>query len=321
MLSLRYSLFFISALMIFACTSVAKRDRQRGLSELASPTGPTKDEALKSYADQTADNTVIIVKPNGKTVTPAETVAKVNPPVAEEIPAQATTPAPVQAPVPAPAPTETQKPVEAPAMNETHSRKPGPVAWSQAEEWLKHGNTRYLTGRLRKDGQSKSDIHRLAAGQKPHSIILSCSDSRVPPELIFDQKLGEIFVIRVAGEMLDSGSVGSIEYAVEHLGTNLVLVMGHTSCGAIKAAHSSLDGTSAGSPDLDKLVKDIQPRIRAYAGKTPTAGYMKESWANVKGVAKDLMARSPILAAAVQSGDLKIAEAMYDTSTGVVTFW
>ena len=121
--------------------------------------------------------------------------------------------------------------------------------------------------------------------------------------------------------MLDAGSVGSIEYAVEHLGTNLVLVMGHTSCGAIKTAHTTLSGGSSGSPNMDKINADIQPRIRAYAGKTPTTGYLKESWANVKGVAKDLMERSPILASSVKNGDLKIAEAMYDTASGVVTFW
>ncbi len=313
MLSFRYTVLFLSALTVFSCTSAAKREHNKAASELAVPTGPTKDEALKSYSEQTEENTLITVKPNGKTQVEAKAV--VPPPALE-----------VSAPV-VEKPTALEKPIPAETASaslatiETHSRKPGPVSWSQAVEWLKHGNTRFTTGRLRKDGQSLADIKRLAAGQKPHTIILSCSDSRVPPELVFDQKLGEIFVIRVAGEMLDAGSVGSIEYAVEHFGTNLVLVLGHTSCGAIKSAHATLGGGSAGSPDMNKLVADIQPRIKAYAGKTPTTGYIKESWANVKGVAKDLIDRSPILASAVKSGDLKIAEAMYDTASGVVTFW
>lgn len=79
-----------------------------------------------------------------------------------------------------------------------------------------------------------SDLKRLSTGQKPHTIVLSCSDSRVPPEVLFDQKLGEIFVIRTAGQAIDSSVLASIEYAVSHLGTNLIVVMGHESCGAVK---------------------------------------------------------------------------------------
>lgn len=315
MLSFRYTVIFISAFAVFSCTSAARREHNKAPVELAAPTGPSKDEALKSYAEQTEENTMITVKPNGKTQAQPKAQAP-SPDLAPEAP-----PAAVEKPVVVEKPAPAEKAPEREAVTETHSRKPGPVAWSQAVEWLKHGNTRFTTGRLRKDGQSLSDVKRLAAGQKPHTIILSCSDSRVPPELVFDQKLGEIFVIRVSGETLDAGSVGSIEYAVEHLGANLVLVMGHTSCGAIKAAHSTLGGGSSGSPDMDKINADIQPRIRAYAGKTPSTGYMKESWANVKGVAKDLLERSPILALSVKNGDLKIAEAMYDTASGVVTFW
>ncbi len=304
MSSMRSSVVLLLAFTIFSCTSVAKRENKNVASELSAPAGPSKEEALKSYAEQTSDNTVITLKPNGKVQTPPTSEAKV-----KAAPAEA---APVAPKVVAPA---------APEVAAGSHRHSGPVAWAKALGWLKNGNTRFLTHRLRQDGQASSDVKRLAAGQTPHSIILSCSDSRVPPELIFDQKLGEIFTVRVAGEMLDAATIGSIEYAVEHLGSNLILVMGHTSCGAIKAAHSTLDGGSAGSPSLDKLVGDIQPRIRTYAGKTPTAGYIKESWANVKGVAKDLLERSPLLATAVQNGDLKIAEAMYDTSTGVVTVW
>ncbi len=307
MLSFRYAVIIMSALIVFSCTSAAKREQNKALSELAAPTGPSKGEALKSYAEQTEENMVITVKPNGKMQLPDKTST----PVA----ASGATPANIEIPPSKPGVTET------PAIEETSTRKPGPVAWSQAVGWLKNGNTRFTTGRLRKDGQSLSDIKRLTAGQKPHTVILSCSDSRVPPELVFDQKLGEIFVIRVSGEILDASTVGSIEHAVQNLGTNLVLVMGHTACGAIKAAHTSLSGGSAGSPDMDKINADIQPRIRTYGGKTPSQGYMKESWANVKGVAKDLIERSPILASAVKNGDLKIAEAMYDTASGVVTFW
>jgi carbonic anhydrase len=203
---------------------------------------------------------------------------------------------------------------------ENHQRKAGPVAWDKALGWLKNGNTRFVKGNLRKDGQSKKDIKRLSKSQQPHSIILSCSDSRVPPEIAFDQKLGEIFVVRAAGEVLDSATIGSIEYAVEHLGSNLIVVMGHTSCGAVKAAHSAEMGGSIGSRALDDMIHDIQPRIKAYMGKPASQDYMKESWANVKGVAKDLYERSEIVRQALLSGQVKIAEALYDLDTGVVTF-
>lgn len=201
-----------------------------------------------------------------------------------------------------------------------HHRKAGPVSWDKALGWLKNGNKRFLKGQLRKDGQNKKDITRLSKGQKPHSIVLSCSDSRVPPELTFDQKLGEIFVVRTAGQALDSATIGSIEYAVEHLGSNLIVVMGHTSCGAVKAAHMTLDGTDAGSPHINNLLHDIHPRLQSMAGKEPSAEYMKESWANVKGVAKDLYNRSAIIRNAMQTGELKVAEALYDLESGVVTF-
>ena len=122
------------------------------------------------------------------------------------------------------------------------------VAPDTALKWLMNGNNRFVKTQLRmKEGQKPADIKRLSSGQQPHAIVLSCSDSRVPPELVFDQKLGEIFVVRTAGEALGDNAVGSIEYAVEHLGSRLIVVMGHTSCGAVKAAHATLQkGTSAG---------------------------------------------------------------------------
>ncbi|MGZ3798075.1 MAG: carbonic anhydrase, partial [Pseudobdellovibrionaceae bacterium] len=135
--------------------------------------------------------------------------------------------------------------------SQSHEKADTGVNAKTALAWLKNGNTRYLKGTLRKDGQSNKDRERLVTGQKPHTIILSCSDSRVPPEVLFDQKLGEIFVIRTAGEALDNAAIASVEYALEHLGSHLLVVMGHESCGAVKAAFSTLKGEDAGSPALD----------------------------------------------------------------------
>jgi carbonic anhydrase len=206
-------------------------------------------------------------------------------------------------------------------ISHTHGknvRKAGPVSADKSLGWLKNGNIRFVKGSVRNDGATKKDRERLAKGQQPHAIILSCSDSRVPPEVVFDQKLGEIFVIRTAGEALDDNAVGSIEYAVQHLGSNLIVVMGHESCGAVKAALSSLNGADLGSPALNGLVADLKPRLQKFAGSKMSEGAIVESWANVEGVAKDLLYRSQIIRDGVASGDVKIVRAMYHMESGQV---
>lgn len=216
---------------------------------------------------------------------------------------------------PAPAAEKSKEP----AHNE-HKKVEG-VEPLQAFRWLQNGNIRYQKGFLRKDGQSKEDIQRLSTGQKPHTIVLSCSDSRVPPEIVFDQKLGEIFVVRTAGESLDPNALGSIEYAVEHLGARLILVMGHTSCGAVKAAIQTINGGDLGSPNLNHLVADIHPRLKeALAQGGVSKDLANESWANARGVAADLLKRSAILQSAVEKGHVLIRTAMYHLDSGAVQF-
>lgn len=208
----------------------------------------------------------------------------------------------------------------APAAASSHHDASAGVEPEKSLGWLKNGNTRYRKGFLRKDGQAKKDIERLSTGQKPHAIVLSCSDSRVPPEIVFDQKLGEIFVVRTAGEALDANVIGSIEYAVEHLGSRLIVVMGHTSCGAVKAAMGTINGGDAGSPALNHLVADIHPRLQSFKNSTPTKDVQPESWANAKGVARDLVAQSKILSEKIRSGEVKIVSALYHLGSGEVQF-
>ncbi len=195
--------------------------------------------------------------------------------------------------------------------------------------WLRNGNTRFVKNYLRNDGQNHDDVMRLSKGQHPHAIVLSCSDSRVPPELVFDQKLGEIFVVRTAGESLDDNVIASIEYAVVHLGARLLLVMGHTSCGAVKAAVNAKPGQSSGSPALDHLVLDIQSRIyeapvvvssaaTSHAPSSPDLA--QESWKNARGIVHDLKTRSTILRDAIEKGGLVIQSALYNLNSGVVQF-
>jgi carbonic anhydrase len=210
------------------------------------------------------------------------------------------------------------KPTEHKASHAEHKREAGPVKAVTALQYMNNGNRRYWTHHPRTDGASKSDRERLISGQKPHTIVLSCSDSRVPPEIIFDQRLGEIFVVRTAGQSLDFAAIASIEYAVSHLGTNLIVVMGHESCGAVKAALGTLKGGDAGSPSLNKLVADLHPRLKRFTELTPTDGVIVESWANVEGVAKDLLERSEIVRRLVDNGEIAIQNGLYHLGSGKV---
>jgi carbonic anhydrase len=187
--------------------------------------------------------------------------------------------------------------------------------------WLQNGNTRYLKKNNRADGKSAADRKRLANGQKPHAIILSCSDSRVPPEVVFDQALGEIYVVRVAGEALDSAVIATIEDAVLKLGPQLLVVMGHSQCGAVQAALDLKDGDSAGSADLDRLLQDIKPRLKTVAKETPSATLEVESAVNADGVARDLVRRSDVIRKQVEAGRLTIKTALYRMDSGKVNFY
>lgn len=199
-----------------------------------------------------------------------------------------------------------------------HKREAGPVKDTKAFQLLENGNKRYVSGHTRKDGIQKTDRERLVSGQKPHTIILSCSDSRVPPELVFDQKLGEIFVVRTAGQSLDSSAIASIEYAVSHLGSNLIVIMGHESCGAVKAALATLKGGDAGSPWLNKLVADLHPHLKRFTDLSQTDGVIVESWVNVEGVHQDLLDRSEIVRRLVEAKEITIQNALYHLGSGVV---
>lgn len=191
----------------------------------------------------------------------------------------------------------------------------------QALGWLKNGNTRFLKNRLRSDGQSMADVKKLATeGAKPHTIVLACSDAVVPPEIIFDQKLGEIYVIRTAGESLDSMGVGSIEYALTRFGTRHVLILGHTKCGSVSAACAAMNGGNVSTENANAIVKDIGSRLQAFKGKMSSENLTEEAWANVTGIAEDLPKRSGVIAFMMKNKDIQISTAVYNTDTGKVDF-
>jgi len=186
------------------------------------------------------------------------------------------------------------------------------ISWQDSLARLKEGNERFVSDRL--DGKLQNSDRRsaLTGGQQPYAIILSCADSRVVPELAYDTGLGEIFVIRVAGNIANTSTIASIEYAVAHLGTNLIVVLGHESCGAVTAA---LAGGDAGY-NLNHLLAHILP-AKAASDDPSVNGVVKK---NAELTGNALAARSEIIGDAMDSGKLKIMPAYYNLGTGKVDY-
>jgi carbonic anhydrase len=190
-----------------------------------------------------------------------------------------------------------------------------PIAVGGAIAELGAGNQRFVRGepsRLRRDIERRE---QLAAGQHPFAVIVGCSDSRVPPELIFDQGLGDLFVIRIAGNVVDDGALASIEYAVEHLGAQLIVVLGHERCGAVAAV---VGGGHLGG-HLETLANAIRPAVDAAKLEHPTDLLDAAVVANVQRVVRQLTASQPVLAEYRHKG-LEIVGARYDLDSGAVEF-
>jgi carbonic anhydrase len=196
------------------------------------------------------------------------------------------------------------------------------------------GNKRYVDNQM--TGTKLCDLTTrtsLSKSQKPYAIILTCSDSRVPPEILFDKGLGEIFVVRVAGNIPDPVVLGSIEYAAEHLGSPLIVVLGHERCGAVKATVDA-KGKSTGSSNIDAIVKAIAPNVKnaakncdACKGEAKCADTKKDDFvecvidANAKTVAANLTKKSKILSHMLHEKKIKIVAAKYDLDDGKVTLF
>jgi carbonic anhydrase len=188
---------------------------------------------------------------------------------------------------------------------------------------LRAGNRRFVRN---VPGVTVSRTHRdsLTEGQAPHAIVLACADSRVPPELVFDVGLGELFVVRVAGNVCAPSTVGSIEYAASALGTELIIVMGHTRCGAVKATTDALtSGESAGSESLDDIVARITPAVSNLVGRGLGSSELLAvaTRANVLLVADQLRSESRVLAERTRTGKLVIVSAEYALDSGEVSFF
>jgi|AntAceMinimDraft_3_1070362.scaffolds.fasta_scaffold00339_8 carbonic anhydrase len=179
---------------------------------------------------------------------------------------------------------------------------------------LKEGNARFVADQP--DGKLKDDARRVAllGGQQPFAIILGCSDSRIVPELMFDTGLGELFVVRVAGNVANTSSIASIEYAVEHLDTKLIVVLGHQCCGAVTAAKAGGDNGA----NLNHLLSYLAPAI---ATSKKGASVNEVAKKNVELTAKELKTKSDIIKNAVENRGVKIIPAYYSLDTGKVDFF
>jgi carbonic anhydrase len=183
---------------------------------------------------------------------------------------------------------------------------------------LKAGNARFAAGDS-KCGPLTARVMELANGQNPFAIVLGCSDSRVPIETVFDQEPGHIFVVRVAGNFLNADGIGSIEYAVAVLKSKLILVLGHSKCGAVNAAVGFVQDGKPQPGNIQDLVTAIEPA--AKAAKSEPGDWLANAVAeNVKRNVAAMTARSTIVADAVKDGSLEVVGGVYDLHTGKVTF-
>jgi carbonic anhydrase len=210
--------------------------------------------------------------------------------------------------------------VRGPAAQAASPGADGPPA-DEVLQRLLEGNQRFVKGETTSPRRSPGDFRPLAEGQHPMAVIVGCADSRVSPELLFDQGIGDLFVIRVAGNVVSGAGTpvkGSIEYGVAELGVSLVMVLGHTECGAVKAAIRHMNDRDPLPGALGLLVNSIRPAVAKTKGM-PGDPLDNAIRANVGIGVKQLRSLQPIVAPAVKRGRVKVVGAVYDLRTGGVT--
>ncbi|MCF4967778.1 carbonic anhydrase [Nostoc sp. CMAA1605] len=197
---------------------------------------------------------------------------------------------------------------------DVNSANPNPANPQQALTRLLAGNQRFVERKPQYPNQSRKRLQAVTQGQYPFATILGCADSRVPTEIIFDQGLGDLFVVRVAGNVASETAIGSLEYAASALGSQLIVVLGHKKCGAVAAAIK--DEPLPGK--IGDVIEDIKPALAAVnpkSEKNQEAGVI----ANIQYQAEKLLKKSLILAKLVRLGKIKIVGAIYDIDTGKVS--
>jgi carbonic anhydrase len=189
---------------------------------------------------------------------------------------------------------------------------------SNAEEALhrlKEGNERFASGHLVHPDQTPEKRIELIQGQHPWAAILGCIDSRAPPEILFDLGLGEVFVSRTAGQVIDRAVVGSLQYAVQkHV--KIIVVLGHQNCGAVEATIASLENHTRPPGDLEYLVTQIEPAVKSVLGKP--GNLLKNSTIANIALEKEMLEQKPIISEAISSDELRIVGGYYDMESGMV---
>ena len=192
----------------------------------------------------------------------------------------------------------------------------GAMTPDQALTRLREGNARFVANQPKQRNWSAKVI-ATASGQYPFAAVLGCMDSRAPIEVVFDQGIGDVFGVRIAGNVVNEDELGSLEYAVKVVGVKLVVVLGHTSCGAVKGA---IDDAKLGN--LTQLLAKIRPAVTAAkcSDSKDAACVDKVAAENVRMSMREIKERSTDLAAAIDGGKVKLVGAMYDIATGKVAF-
>lgn len=197
------------------------------------------------------------------------------------------------------------------------------ISASEALTQLRRGNERFVAGMQTSDVLvTRGHRSELPQTQAPFAIVLGCSDSRVPAEIVFDQGLGDLFVIRVAGNIVAPSQIGSVEYAVEHFGTPLVVVLGHSQCGAVLATLEELRRPDAeGSGSLWSIVERVRPAVKHLASGEITDELVSRAVrANIEASVEQLRSGSATISALVADGRLTLTGAEYSIETGLVEF-
>ena len=189
------------------------------------------------------------------------------------------------------------------------------ISFDKAFKQLKDGNERFVQGKMIHPHQDAERRGELTENQKPFAIVVSCSDSRVPTEIVFDQGIGDIFAVRVAGNIIDNTQLASIEYAVKYLGASLIVVLGHGQCGAVNAAIKGYDEPNY----IEKIVKQIQPAVKAARAEKGDLleNAIKE---NVKMMDRKMEVSGNVLPQQIRDGRVRILGAYYHLDSGEVEF-
>jgi len=207
------------------------------------------------------------------------------------------------------------------AQKNAPAKSGSPINPEQALRDLLNGNERFVKGQPASPRRSPEDFRELATAQYPEAVIVSCADSRVAPEILFDVGVGDIFVVRVAGNVVEGAGAtvkGSIEYAIAELNVPLIVVLGHSGCGAVKSAIKHIDAKDSLPGAINGLVELIKPAVAQSQG---LPGDILENAIrnNVQIGVQRLKGLEPILAPRVKDGKLKVVGAVYDLSVGAVT--